>query len=313
VNASNRSSTEPPTAVRVQGLSRHYGAVHAVDGVDLAIARGELFGLIGHNGAGKSTLFKMMLGLVRPTRGRVEIDGTDVGGSGFRAVRRRIGYLPENVVFYDNLSGYETLRFFARLKGTPEGECAELLTRVGLADAARRRLREYSKGMRQRLGLAQALLGDPQLLFLDEPTTGLDPEGIRDFYVILNELKEDGATIVLTSHILAEIQQRVDRLAIMAAGRLRAVGSVHALRAERDLPIRITVDVAPGMLADVRTALGVLPVELRDADAATLEIAAPRALKLDVLSALTAAGSAIRDVELREASLEDLFFGAGNP
>jgi Cu-processing system ATP-binding protein len=313
VNASNRGSTDPAAAVRVQGLSRHYGTVRAVDGVDLAIARGELFGLIGHNGAGKSTLFKVMLGLVRPTRGSVQVDGIDVGGNAFRAVRRRIGYLPENVVFYDNLSGYETLRFFARLKGTPEGECGGLLARVGLGDAARRRLREYSKGMRQRLGLAQALLGDPRLLFLDEPTTGLDPEGIRDFYAILKELQEDGATIVLSSHILAEIQQRVDRLAIMAAGRLRAVGSVHALRAECDLPVRFSVDVTPGMLAEVRTALGVLPVELRDTDVATLEIAAPRALKLDVLSALSAAGPAIRDVELREATLEDLFFGAGNP
>ncbi|HMM76647.1 MAG TPA: ABC transporter ATP-binding protein [Gammaproteobacteria bacterium] len=313
MNGSSSGSTEAAAAVRVLGVSRHYGAVRAVDGVDLAIARGELFGLIGHNGAGKSTLFKMMLGLVRPTRGSVQVDGIDVGGSAFRAVRRRIGYLPENVVFYDNLSGYETLRFFARLKAAPETECVGLLRRVGLGGAARRRLREYSKGMRQRLGLAQALLGDPQLLFLDEPTTGLDPEGVRDFYAILNELKADGATIVLTSHVLAEIQQRVDRLAIMAAGRVRAVGSVPALRAERDLPVRITVEVAPGMLAGVRTALAVLPLELGETGGTTLEIAAPRALKLDVLSSLARAGSAIRDVEVREASLEDLFFGEGNP
>ncbi|MCC7120602.1 MAG: ABC transporter ATP-binding protein [Gammaproteobacteria bacterium] len=313
MNGSNHVSIESGPAVDVRDVSRHYGAVRAVDGVDLAIARGELFGLIGHNGAGKSTLFKMMLGLVRPTRGSVRVDGTEVGGSAFRAVRRRIGYLPENVVFYDNLSGYETLRFFARLKGTSEAGCAGLLDRVGLAHAARRRLREYSKGMRQRLGLAQALLGDPHLLFLDEPTTGLDPEGIRDFYAILLELKDGGATIVLTSHILAEIQQRVDRLAIMADGRVRAVGSVQALRAERDLPVRIGVDVAPGMLVDVRTALGILPVDVRETDHSRLEIAAPRALKLDVLTALTAAGAAIRDVDIREATLEDLFFGEGNP
>ncbi|MGE3773475.1 MAG: ABC transporter ATP-binding protein, partial [Gammaproteobacteria bacterium] len=157
-----------------------------------------------------------------------------------------------------------------------------------------------------------ARLGDPQLLFLDAPTTGLDPEGGRDFYAILNALKAGGATIVLSSHVLAEIQQRVDRLAIMAAGSVRAVGSVQALRAERDLPVRITVEVAPGMLADVRTALTVLPVELRETDSTTLEIAAPRALKLDVLSTLATTGAAVRDVDLREASLEDLFFGGGN-
>ncbi len=313
MNGSNPASTDAAPAVRVQALSRHYGAVRAVDGVDLAIARGELFGLIGHNGAGKSTLFKMMLGLVRPTRGSVHVDGIEVGGGAFRAVRRRIGYLPENVVFYDNLSGLETLRFFARLKGVRESACSGLLARVGLSGAARRRLREYSKGMRQRLGLAQALLGEPQLLFLDEPTTGLDPEGIRDFYAILRELKQAGATIVLTSHILAEIQQRVDRLAIMAAGRLCAVGSVQSLRAARDLPVRITASIAPGMLADVRTALAVLPVVIRDIDQSDLDIAVPRAIKLDVVAALSAFGSAIRDIEIREATLEDLFFGEGNP
>lgn len=309
MNASTPTLADTGPVIQVQGVARHYGAVHAVDGVDLAIAHGELFGLIGHNGAGKSTLFKMMLGLVRPTRGSVRIAGVEVGGGDFRAVRRRIGYLPENVVFYDNLSGYETLRFFARLKGANEGECFGLLERVGLANAARRRLREYSKGMRQRLGLAQALLGNPRILFLDEPTTGLDPEGIRDFYAILLALKDAGATIVLTSHILAEIQQRVDRLAIMADGRVRAVGSVPALRAARDLPVRITVGVAPGMHGDVRTALAVLPVALRDVDTSTLEVAVPRALKLDVLALLTAAGPAVRDIDIREATLEEVFFG----
>ena len=150
-----------------RGVHKHFGAIRAVDGVDLDIRAGELFGLIGHNGAGKSTLFRMLLGLISATAGEIRIDGAKVGGGEFRAVRRRLGYLPENVVLYDNLTGLETLDCFARLKGTPPAANAALLERVGLAPAARRRVREYSKGMRQRLGFAQALLGSPRLLFLD--------------------------------------------------------------------------------------------------------------------------------------------------
>ena len=169
------------TIVEARGVTKDFGTVQAVRGVDLDIAPGELFGLIGHNGAGKSTLFKMMLGLIPVTRGEIRLDGESVTGPRFRETRRKIGYLPENVVLYDNLTGLETLFFFADLKAVPRSECAALLEKVGLSHAAGRRVREYSKGMRQRLGFAQALLGTPRLLFLDEPTTGLDPGAIRDF------------------------------------------------------------------------------------------------------------------------------------
>jgi Cu-processing system ATP-binding protein len=133
--------TDPDAAVTLRGVVKLYGAVHGVDGVDLDIRRGEVFGLIGHNGAGKSTLFKMMLGLVNPGAGEIRIHGAPVAGRGARAVRRRIGYLPENVVLYDNLSGLETLRFMARLKGAPKDECEAVLERVGLAHAAQRAVR----------------------------------------------------------------------------------------------------------------------------------------------------------------------------
>jgi len=236
------------SAISVRGAVKVYGAVRAVDGVDLEIGNGEVFGLIGHNGAGKSTLFKMMLGLVRATEGEIRVHGAPVHGRGFRAVRRGIGYLPENVVLYDNLSGNETLRYFARLKGASLAECAPALERVGLAHAAHRAVREYSKGMRQRLGFAQALLGSPRVLFLDEPTTGLDPEAIRDFYATLRELRGQGVTMILTSHILAELQERVDRLAILSAGRVQAVGSVQSLRERVDLPLRMEVPVGPANL-----------------------------------------------------------------
>jgi Cu-processing system ATP-binding protein len=301
--------TAAETVVCARTVTKHYGAVHAVDGVDLDIARGELFGLIGHNGAGKSTLFKMMLGLIPLTSGTILIDHASVSGSGFRAVRRKIGYLPENIVLYDNLTGLETLQFFSRLKGAPLKDCAPALDRVGLTHAAKRRVREYSKGMRQRLGFAQALLGRPQILFLDEPTTGLDPEAIRDFYAILRGLRAEGVTMVLTSHILAEIQERVDRLAIMAEGRIRAIGTVQALREQMDLPLWFDVRIAPEHFDAVRTALGHLPISAIEAHDGHVSVQCRRETKMAVLEALATLDGRMLDLHVREPSLEDVFFG----
>lgn len=295
--------------IEVRGATKHFGAVHAVDGVDLTVGRGELFGLIGHNGAGKSTMFKMMLGLIPPTAGEIRIDGAPVQGAGFRAVRRKIGYLPENVVLYDNLTGLETLHFFARLKGAARRDCAPLLEKVGLGHAAGRRVREYSKGMRQRLGFAQALLGKPQLLFLDEPTTGLDPEAIREFYAILRVLKADGVTMILTSHILAEIQERVDRLAIMAKGRIQASGTVQALREQMDLPLWFEVKVAHQDFEAVRAALGHLPIAAIEARDDHVAVQCRRESKMAVIEALAALDGRVLDLTVREPSLEDVFFG----
>ena len=221
--------------IEVSAVAKRFGEIHAVDGVDLAVKEGEIFGLIGHNGAGKSTLFKMMLGLIPASAGEIRIHGQSIRGESFRRVRRNIGYLPENVVFYDNLTGLETLGFFADLKSVNKSMCAELLDKVGLSHAATRRVRGYSKGMRQRLGFAQAMLGKPAILFLDEPTSGLDPEGIREFYHILREMREQGVTVILTSHILAEIQERVDRLAIMKMGKIQALGTVQRMKEKMDL------------------------------------------------------------------------------
>ncbi len=302
-------AAEGAAAVALRGVAKHYGAVHAVDGVDLDVQRGEVFGLIGHNGAGKSTLFKMMLGLVAPTAGEIRIQGAPVSGRGFRAVRRGIGYLPENVVLYDNLDGLETLRFFARLKGAPLADCEAALQRVGLNGAGRRPVREYSKGMRQRLGFAQALLGRPQVLFLDEPTNGLDPEAIRDFYATLRQLRDEGTTIVITSHILAELQERVDRLAILAAGRVRALGSVQALRERVSLPLRLRVQVAEGGAAAVQATLAALPLADARWQGRQLEADCPREAKMSVLAALAGLGTQVRDLQVIEPSLEDLFFG----
>lgn len=305
-------STSPATdglAIRLRGVHKHFGTLRAVDGVDLDIPKGEIFGLIGHNGAGKSTLFKMMLGLETPTAGDILINGTAVQGRDFRAARRHMGYLPENVVLYDNLDGLETLRFFARLKGAPLAQCPEMLDRVGLAHAGKRPVREYSKGMRQRLGFAQALLGNPQVLFLDEPTNGLDPQAIRDFYAILRTLQQTGVTIIITSHILAELQERVDRLAILVSGKVQAEGSVQALREQTRLPLICEVDLEADRHADLLQAVQGLTQGDPETTPTGLRLQCPREHKLALLATLAPLHGAIRDLRLLEPSLEDMFFG----
>ena len=297
-----------PAAIEVRGVHKRYGALHAVDGIDLRIERGEILGLIGHNGAGKSTLFRMVLGLTPATAGDIRVGGTSVKGRDFRTARRHLGYLPENVVLYDNLNGLETLQFFARLKGAPQAQCAALLEQVGLAHAGRRAVREYSKGMRQRLGFAQALLGDPQVLLLDEPTNGLDPQAIRDFYATLRGLQARGVTIVITSHILAELQERVDRLAILASGKLQALGSVQALREQAHMPLTIHLTLASD---DRSAALGLLSAVPGITAAETpegLHVDCPRGSKMAVLGALAPLGTALQDLQIQEPSLEDVYF-----
>ncbi len=295
--------------IEVNAVAKQFGEIRAVGGVDLIVQEGEIFGLIGHNGAGKSTLFKMMLGLLPASEGEIRILGKSIQGEAFRQVRRNIGYLPENVVFYDNLTGLETLGFFADLKSVSRNTCAELLDKVGLSHAANRRVRGYSKGMRQRLGFAQALLGKPAILFLDEPTTGLDPEGIREFYHILREMREQGVTVILTSHILAEIQERVDRLAIMKMGKIQALGTVQSLREEMNLPLIMHISMQPGTLGDLRAAL--LPFGLGEIveEGGKVQVRCPRSTKMAVLSIIAALDGKVADLHVREPSLEDVFLG----
>ena len=308
-------NTHSADALRLEGVTKTYGSakapLNALDGVDLTVPSGQLFGLIGHNGAGKSTLFKLVLGLIRPSRGQIRISGSLVNGPDFRAVRRTLGYLPENVVLYDNLSGLETLRFFARLKGAPERQCGELLDRVGLGQAGQRAVREYSKGMRQRLGFAQALLGEPRLLLLDEPTTGLDPSAIRAFYEQLDALREQGVTLVISSHILAELQQRVDALAMLSNGRVCAQGSVQSLRERSRMPLNFVLTGSPGQLHALDQcrpdALAGAALDWQPVTADQRVLRCDRAHKMAVLHWLGQAGLA--DLQVQEPSLEDVYFG----
>ena len=293
--------------IELADVSKRYGATTVVRAVDLSCAKGEVVGLVGHNGAGKSTLFKMMLGIIAADEGEIRLFGEPVGGRGFRDVRRAIGYLPESIALYDNLSGLETLQFFARLKFADPTGCAALLDRVGLGHAMRRAVREYSKGMRQRLGFAQALLGAPRLLLLDEPTNGLDPEAIHAFYDVLDELRHGGTTVILSSHLLAEIQSRVDRLAIMAAGRLVARGSVAALSAAAQLPALawlLPYDEAQARVFGALTAVGFAPSRQDDG---SLRFAVPPARRIALLRTLAWLADALIDYTLTEPTLEDVF------
>ena len=250
-----------------------------------------------------------MLGLITPTAGSLHVDGVAVGGARFREVRRRVGYLPENLVLWDNLDGLETLRFFARLKGTSEAPCAALLEELGLAAAARRPVREYSKGMRQRLGFAQALLGEPSLLLLDEPTTGLDPSAIRAFHDTLAQRRAQGVTIVISSHILAELEQRVDALAMLSAGRLCAQGSVAQLRERSRRPLRLRLVAEAALLDDLPASLAAWEdqgLQWRRTAAREACLGLPRTLKLELLRQL--APLPLEDLQLQEPSLEDVYF-----
>jgi Cu-processing system ATP-binding protein len=239
------------SAIELKSVTKRYGTTAAVDAVTLDLAAGQTVALVGHNGAGKTTLFKLMLGLTRPTAGEIRVLGEDPGTGAGREARNNMGYLPENVVFSGALSGREMLRFYASMKGRGPSECDRLLERVGLGEARDKRVNAYSKGMRQRLGLAQALLGEPRLLFLDEPTTGLDPLVRQSFYDLVGELRGRGVTALLSSHALSELEARIDHVVILDRGTVLAAGSLDALRALAGLPIQIELAVSKEFTSDL--------------------------------------------------------------
>ncbi|HET7566954.1 MAG TPA: ABC transporter ATP-binding protein [Gaiellaceae bacterium] len=223
-------------ALAVHGLKKRYGSVHALKGVDLEVGEGELVGLLGPNGAGKSTLVKIAVGLVRASGGRAEIAGARAGS---RAARRQLGYLAELFRFPGWYTADEVLALHQRLAGSigGAGERKRLLELVALADAANRRVDGMSKGMQQRLGVAQALVGNPRILLLDEPTSALDPVGRRTVRLLLEELRRNGVSVLLNSHLLSEIELVCDRVAILLAGEVVAAGSPAELSRPRGVEL----------------------------------------------------------------------------
>jgi len=243
------SADEAP-AIRIEGLRKEYGATVAVDDLHLTVERGEVFGFLGPNGAGKTTCLKMLLGLVRPTAGSAQVLGQPAGDWRTRA---RIGFLPEHFRFQEWLKGIEFLEVHGQLYGMPAQACRrrtrELIEMVGLERHATKPLRDYSKGMLQRIGLAQALMNHPELVFLDDPTSGLDPLGRRLVRDIIQELRKEGTTVFLNSHFLSEIEITCDRVAFIRRGRIVHSGQLaQLLTAQTEVELRAEGSTAP--LAD---------------------------------------------------------------
>lgn len=290
------------TAISLTGVSKRYGATLAVDDVTLSVAHGEIFGFLGPNGAGKSTIVKMILGLTHPTAGQIEVLGQPAGSLKARA---DVGYLPETFRFHDWLTASELLHFHARLARVDADLRAdrvrELLELVGLKDRADDRLSTFSKGMMQRVGLAQALVGDPRLVILDEPTSALDPIGRRDVRDRIRELGEQGVTVFLNSHLLSEVEQVCDRVAIIDHGAIVAEGKLDELLSAQEIEIRAGegAEAAAGQAlgdADVRALDGRLRVRVANDDETA-----------KLVQRIVEAGVPVYDVRRVGDSLEDLF------
>ena len=255
--------------IQTSHLTKRYGAKIAVNDLNLSIRKGEVFGLLGPNGAGKTTTILMLLGLTEPTAGRATIAGCDCTRNPLE-VKSIVGYLPDNVGFYTDMTGRQNLRFTGRLNGLGGQELEDridaLLERVGMTEAADKKTGTYSKGMRQRLGIADVLIKDPQVIIMDEPTLGIDPEGMRELLNIIRDLSvKDGRTVLISSHQLQQIQQVCDRVGIYVEGRLVACGTLAELEAhiQKNGTYLLEVDVEPcddqilGMLAGQDGILGI--------------------------------------------------------
>ena len=295
------------TAIEATGVSKRYGTVIALDRVDLAVAEGEIFGFLGPNGAGKSTFINVLLDFVRPSEGTVEIFGHDCHAEGVTA-RERIGVLPEGYAVFERRTGRQHLEYAIQSKNADD-DPAEILDRVGLdPEAAERAASGYSKGMAQRLVLGMALVGEPDLLLLDEPTTGLDPNGAAEMRDIIREENERGATIFFSSHILEQVEAVCDRVGILQNGELVAVDTIEGLRESLGGGTKLVITVDNLRNGTLETVRGVGGVETAvEREESTLEVTCTNDAKMDILVELHDAGVDVVNFRTEEASLEDMF------
>jgi ABC-2 type transport system ATP-binding protein len=277
-------------------------------GISFSVREGEIFGFVGPNGAGKTTTLKILMGLIRPTAGAAWVLGHDVGETGFR---RHVGFLPENPYFYDFLTGREILRFYARLSGVPRAKLGArvdaLLAWVGLTAAADARLRTYSKGMLQRIGIAQALVHDPSVVFLDEPMSGLDPIGRKEVRDLILRLRSEGKTVFMNTHILSDVEMVCDRVAIIVRGRIRFEGATHEFLAGGEPEADVVI---AGLAAETAASLEeAFRARVREIDE-RVELRVAEKLVNPLLRAAIASGAEVVSVTPHRMSLESIFLSA---
>ena len=300
------------TVITARDLTKRYGAATVVDHLNFEIEKGEIFGLLGPNGAGKTTTILMMLGLTDISKGEVRVLGYDPAREPLQ-VKRRVGYLPDAVGFYDNLTAAENLAYTAKLMGIPAAErasrTADALARVRLTDVMHKRVATFSRGMRQRLGLAEILLKQAEIAILDEPTSGLDPQSTAEFLTLIDELRHEGVAVLLSSHMLDQVQRICTRVALFQAGRIALMGSVPGL-AKEVLGAGFVVEVeAEGTGLDRRLVAipGVTHVEAVAPD--RYRLTADRDVRPEAARAVVAANGALRRLSVDEPSLEAIYTG----
>ena len=296
--------------IEIENVRKEYGSVTALDGLTLTIPSGSTFGLLGTNGAGKTTLFRLLVGHDRPDEGRITVGGIDAESAGVR-VRERVGYLPDQIGFPGRLTGREALAFHARMRGVPVGEretrVDSALETVGLTDAADRSVAGYSNGMGRRLGLASVLVGQPDVLVLDEPTAGLDPRGIATFHRIVERVSEEtDATVLFASHALDEVERLCDEVAVIHEGRLRLAGTVADVTASvaETTTVRIDATDEAARTAVIETARTFGPVHVDD----RVAVECPRAETFALVDALDENG--VTGLTIDEPGLDRAFLDA---
>ncbi|NOZ29896.1 MAG: ABC transporter ATP-binding protein [Chloroflexi bacterium] len=298
--------------IETHGLTKHYNGIVAVEELDLTVQRGEVFGMLGPNGSGKTTTILMILGLTEPTAGTVRVLGFDPAREPL-SVKARVGYLPDQVGFYDEMTARENLIYIAKLNGLRRAEAYErideALEQMGLSEVADRPVGTFSRGMRQRLGVADLLIKRPQLVILDEPTQGLDPEAAREFLDIIRNLKAQDITVLLASHLLYQVQAVCDRVGLFREGRMVVEGTVKEL-AQRvcGSAYRVRLEVE-GPTDALEKALRALPevAEVRHPSENIYEVEAQRDLRREAARAVIEAGGQLCALELEEPSLDEIY------
>ena len=298
--------------IETKGLTKRYGTVTAVDALDLTVRQGEVFGLLGPNGSGKTTTILMLLGLTEPTSGSVRVLGLDPARQPL-SVKARVGYMPDQVGFYDELTARENLIYITKLNGLPHDEAyrrvGDALDRMGLGEIADRPVGTFSHGMRQRLGVADVLLKQPQLIIMDEPTQGLDPEGAREFLEIIRQLKREKITILLSSHLLYQVQAVCDRVGLFRLGHMVLEGTVSEL-AQRVLGSAYRIQLqAEGPQSALKEALQRLPgvASVTSNGDNHYQVAASSDLRAEAAKAVVTAGGRLLMLDVKAPSLDDIY------